>query len=216
MHEKLDLRKLPCPEPVLKAKKALERQEVESLEVYVDDQVNLNNLKRLAQYLKLHIEHESFQDGFKILISKQDPGQSSEQRQASPEHIHNSPLAQAINGATPKTGAGQIVFLNSDSFGTGDPAFSKTLLNVFLQTLFEAGHRPQAILMVNTAVKIMDPNNPTLKVLDDFKAAGCEVLACGLCVEFYGLKGKIAPEQITNMFAIVEYLTSADKVIYPS
>lgn len=59
----------------------------------------------------------------------------------------------------------------------------------------------------------MTPDSPALKVLNDFKETGCEVLACGLCVEFYGLKGKIPVEQITNMFAICEYIFAADKVI---
>jgi hypothetical protein len=81
--------------------------------------------------------------------------------------------------------------------------------------MFESGQRPRAILMANTGVKLMAPESPALKVLNDFKAAGCEVLACGLCVEFYGLKGKIPVEQITNMFAICEYIFAADKVINP-
>jgi hypothetical protein len=81
--------------------------------------------------------------------------------------------------------------------------------------MFESGQRPRAILMANTGVRLMAPESSALKVLNDFKDAGCEVLACGLCVEFYGLKGKIAVEQITNMFAICEYICAADKVISP-
>ncbi len=50
--------------------------------------------------------------------------------------------------------------------------------------------------MANTGVKLMAPDSPTKKVLDDFRDAGVEVLVCGLCVEFYGLKGKITLEQI--------------------
>ena len=69
--------------------------------------------------------------------------------------------------------------------------------------------------MANTGVRLMSPDSPALKVLNDFKEAGCDVLACGLCVEFYGLKGKIPVEQITNMFAICEYIFAADKVISP-
>ena len=69
--------------------------------------------------------------------------------------------------------------------------------------------------MANAGVKLLAPDSPSFKVLDDFKNAGVEVLACGLCVEFYGLKGKIPVEQITNMFAICEFLMVADKVIQP-
>ena len=108
---------------------------------------------------------------------------------------------------------GSVVFISREQLGDGDPDFSKTLANVFLQTLYESGHQPRAILLANTGVKMMKSDSAAFKVLQDFKAAGCEVLACGLCVEFYGLKGEVPKEQITNMFAICEYLSAAEKVI---
>jgi hypothetical protein len=69
--------------------------------------------------------------------------------------------------------------------------------------------------MANAGVKLLAPDSPVLKVLEDFKSRGCEVLACGLCLEFYGLKEKVPKDQITNMFAICEYLFAADKVLQP-
>jgi hypothetical protein len=61
----------------------------------------------------------------------------------------------------------------------------------------------------------MAKDSPCLTVFQEFKSQGTEVLACGLCVEYYGLANDIAKEQITNMFAIVEYLLAAEKVISP-
>ena len=50
---------------------------------------------------------------------------------------------------------------------------SNQLLNLFLQSYYEAGHRPRAILMANTGVKILQPESQFAKVLKDFKDAGC-------------------------------------------
>jgi len=36
-----------------------------------------------------------------------------------------------------------------------------------------------------------------------------------LCVDFYGVKEDVPKEQITNMFAICEYMMAADKIIQP-
>jgi selenium metabolism protein YedF len=108
-----------------------------------------------------------------------------------------------------------VVFLSSDRLGDGDEDFSKTLLNLFLQTIFDSGLKPQAILMVNSGVRLMAKSSQALKVLNDFKAAGVEVLACGLCLEFYKIKDDVPKEQITNMFAICEYLFAAGKVLKP-
>ena len=38
-------------------------------------------------------------------------------------------------------------------------------------------------------------DSAALKVLNDFKNADVEVLACGLCVDFYGVKSDVPKEQ---------------------
>jgi hypothetical protein len=113
------------------------------------------------------------------------------------------------------TNVGTVIFISRDVLGEGDRDFSNQLLNLFLQSLYEGGHRPRAILMANTGVKLLQPDSQFAKVLSDFQAAGCDVLACGLCVDYYGLKEVVPKEQITNMFAICEYLSAAEKVLTP-
>jgi selenium metabolism protein YedF len=196
--QQIDLRGLICPEPVLKAKKILDDVQIQAIEVLVDDDVCVNNLQRLARSLKATAVVKQQDNCFHITIEKDAP--------ATTENSLPAP-------STPKVAS--VIFLSKDYFGQGDLEFSRNLLNLFLQTTLDAGHEPQAILMANSAVKLMAPDSPFAKVLDDFKQRGCEVLACGLCLEFYGLKDQVAKEQITNMFAITEYLFAADKVISP-
>lgn len=215
--EKLvDLRGLICPEPVLRTKKLLDDASIHKVEAIVDGEVNVNNLRRLAGSLKLQFASTAKDDNFVVTLQRPQfqaaAGAVSKTDSAALEtHSHNA----AVKTTNGKSEVGTVVFLGKDKFGDGDPAFSTTLLNMFLQTLFESGQRPRAILMANTGVRLMAPDSPALKVLEDFRKAGCEVLACGLCVEFYELKGKIPVEQITNMFAISEYMFAADKVISP-
>ena len=42
-----------------------------------------------------------------------------------------------------------------------------------------------------------------------------EILTCGTCLDFYGLKDKLAVGGVTNMYAIVEKMSKAAKVIKP-
>ena len=203
MSEKLDLRGMLCPEPVIRAKKALDKKENDSIEALVDDDVCVANLERLARSLKADCV-VSNQDGFfSVSISKI--------ANALQQHTHIASVEKKSLPDINKTGL--VLFFSRDQLGEGDPDFSKTLANVFLQTLFESGHQARAILLANTGVKLLAADSPAKKVLDDFRQAGCEVLACGLCVDFYGLKQDINKEQITNMFAICEYLTAAEKVL---
>jgi selenium metabolism protein YedF len=208
---KIDLRGLICPEPVLRTKRLLDDANVEKVEAIVDGEINVNNLDRLARSLKMQFASTAQDDNFVVTIERK---QSGEKTADSKNHTHVQ-TSNLIDKADSPDRVGNVVFLGKDKFGEGDPEFSTTLINLFLQTMFESGQRPRAILMANTGVKLMAPESSALKVLNDFKDAGCEVLACGLCVEFYGLKGKIAVEQITNMFAICEYMFAADKVISP-
>lgn len=212
-NEKMDLRGLSCPAPVIKTKKVFDQGEIQAVEVLVDDDVCVNNLQRLASSLKAVITVVNEGDHFKVTLEKKE---SESATAPVAQHSHQSADLAATRSAVPATqGTGTVVLLSKDTLGSGDEEFSKTLLNIFLQTTLESGLRPRAILMLNSGVRMMAPGAATLKVLNDFKAAGCEVLACGLCVEYYKLKDAIPKEQVTNMFAICEYLFAADRIVQP-
>lgn len=197
---KVDLRGLNCPEPVIRTKKLLDNKELRQIEALVDDEVCVSNLKRLAGSQKVSFSSQA-RNGFFACTLSRDGGAEMQAPNPSIDNL--------------KTEAMTVVFLTKNYLGEGDPEFSGTLLNIFLQTLLESGHRPRAILLANSGVKLLGKDSATAKVLNDFREQGTEVLACGLCVEFYKLKEQINTEQITNMFAICEYLSAASKVIQP-
>lgn len=204
--EKVDLRGLPCPQPVIAVKKLLDRSDIDQVEALVDDEISVSNLERLSRSQKVLCSVIKLAGHFCVKIAK-------EEFDGGAESLQSAESGSESSGK--KAEAGTVVFLSSDQLGSGDSEFSKTLLNVFLQSLYEGGHRPQAILLANSGVKLMAPDSPALKVLQDFAAAGSDLLACGLCLEYYGLKEALRKEQITNMFAICEYLSSAGKIIQP-
>ena len=208
MEEQVDLRGLVCPEPVIATKKLLDRADIAQVEALVDDDVCVANLERLARSLKAACSVADREGFFAVTISKE----SKDHSHSSQHHDHQTATGKSTS-IEKKGSTGTVIFLSSDQLGHGDPDFSKTLLNVFLQSYFEGGHRPRAILMANSGVKLLAPDSSARRVLDDFRAAGVEIFACGLCVDYYKLKEHIAKEQITNMFAICEYLAAAEKLI---
>ncbi|HEY9758489.1 MAG TPA: sulfurtransferase-like selenium metabolism protein YedF [Oculatellaceae cyanobacterium] len=224
MEKQLDLRGLTCPAPVLKTKALLDDKEVQRVDVLVDGEVNVNNLSRLARSLKLMVtstsEEKTEGKCFKVTITRHKDDAERTTADAA-DHSHrtvptsNASSTQETAAKSKDDSVGTVIFLSKDKFGDGDPEFSNTLLSLFLQTLLSSGHRPRAILLANTGVRLLDKKSSSYKALEDFKAQGVEVLACGLCVEFYGLKDQIPTEQITNMFAIAEFLFAADKVLTP-
>jgi len=215
MKKLLDLRGLNCPEPVLRTKKVIDDQTVSSVEALVDSEVNVQNLERLARSQNLFLKKEAVGDHFRISIGRH------KENLAGPSHEHDStaPTPRSVEAGITR-GGGTVVFIAKDVFGQGgdlekDHDFSHNLLNVFLQTICQSGLKPSAILLANSGVKLIAPDASTYKVLCDLKDAGTTVLACGLCLDYYGLKEKVPIEQVTNMFAICEYLFSADQVLSP-
>ncbi len=209
MEKTIDLRGLVCPEPVLRTKKLLDDKSVERVEALVESDINVRNLERLARSLKVSITTKEENGHFKVVLSRDGGGTTA--------HEHQTPAAskKVSANSSSESEVGTVVFLAKDVFGAGDEDFSRNLLNVFLQTLLDSGHKPRAVLLANTGVKLMSSDSAALKVLNDFKAQGVEVLACGLCVDYYGLKDSIPKEQITNMFAICEFLMAAERVLSP-
>ncbi len=217
MNEKkqtLDLRGLTCPEPVIAARRAFDDRTVSLVEALVDDDVCVNNLLRLARSLRASFSSASKKDHFLVTIS----------RSTNPSVVGTTSVIQvdeqvAAAGASAEPVEsrvlGCVLFLSKDTLGQGDEEFSRALLNIFLQTTLEAGQHPRAILLMNSGVRLMSPASQARKVLDDFRQAGCEVLACGLCLDYYKLKDEVPRDQITNMFAICEYLFAAEKIIQP-
>jgi tRNA 2-thiouridine synthesizing protein A len=206
MNREIDLRGLVCPEPVIRTKRLLDDKDIQKIEALVESEVNVKNLARLARSQNVSMSCSNEGDFFRIVLTKGEAAHRNE--------LEDIALREAQK-ETNKNRVGTVVFLSKDTFGQGEPDFSKSLMNVFLQTLFDSGHRPRAILLANSGVKLMDPEGNVLQALNSFAEAGCEVLACGLCLEHYSLKDKVPVDQITNMFNICEYLMTADRVLTP-
>lgn len=209
----VDLRGLSCPQPVIRTKRLIDCGDYLTVEALVDDDdVCVNNLQRLARSNGALIAIEKCDSYYKVTITKSEGAHATV---SAHEHSELATQSSKSGFASDGTERPAVLFLGKDYLGEGDAEFSRTLMNVFLQTTFESGLRPQAVLLMNSGVNLLAKGSQSLKVLSDFKAAGCEVLACGLCVDFYKLKDDIPKEQITNMFAICEYLFSADRIIQP-
>ncbi|SRR5579885_994882 len=206
MEKQIDLRGLVCPEPVIRTKKLLDDKSIIKVEALVESEVNVKNLARLARSQNVSMSCANEGEYYRIVLTRGGTSQLS---------IEEEEAIRDAQRETNRHKVGTVVFLAKDTFGEGDPDFSRSLLNVFLQTLFDSGHKPRAILLANSGVKLMEPDSPVLPVLNDFRESGCEVMACGLCLDYYGLKERTPSDQITNMFTICEYLMTADKVITP-
>ena len=67
----------------------------------------------------------------------------------------------------------------------------------------------------NTGAYLTCEDADTLENLKLLESEGVTILTCGTCLDFYGLKEKLAVGGATNMYDIVERMEKAQKIIKP-
>jgi selenium metabolism protein YedF len=196
----LDARGLPCPQPVILARKALAEGGFDTLEITVDDAASRENLLKFGAYAKCQVE-EVASEGAVTTLRMTPQG-------APAPGTAPAPAPQAVPGAA----WAATVLITADGIGQGDPGLAKLLMRGFLYTLTEAERLPQRIIFMNSGVKLAVAGSDSLANLNKLGERGVEVLACGTCLEFYGLTATLAVGGITNMYEIAGHLLDGTTV----
>jgi selenium metabolism protein YedF len=83
----------------------------------------------------------------------------------------------------------------------------------FLQTLEQSEVHPQKVILINSGVKLASEGSEVLEDLQELSAKGTEILSCGTCLDFFGIKKKLSVGRVSNMYEILNSLADAGKVI---
>jgi len=108
-----------------------------------------------------------------------------------------------------------VVYLNSRFLGTGDEALGSILMRSFLKTLLELETMPSRLILINSGVWLSSEGSDVLETLKALSEKGMEILSCGTCLDFYGLKEKVKVGVVTNMYTIAQTLLEAERVVKP-
>ena len=189
-----------CPIPVVLAKKALEGMTVPgTLEILVDNEAAVQNLSKLAASCQLPVRAEKTAEGqFTVTMEVSVPVQPAEE------------IAYA-----PDARGDFVVEIGSNRMGDGDEALGRTLMKGFLYAVSQLPVLPKTILFFNTGAYLTCTGSDSLEDLKFMEAQGVEIRTCGTCLDYYKLKETLAVGSVTNMYAIVETLAAAGKVIRP-
>lgn len=192
----LDCRGHKCPHPVVETRKLILADPRAPLTVLVGDDTARENVARLAASQGYEVAESTTEGGFALALT---PGAGSAGAAAE---------EGAVRGRT-------VVFFASETMGSGNDELGRVLLKNFLFTLTEAATVPDMLLFVNAGVKLTTAGAETLEALEKLSCMGVDIASCGLCLEFFDLKDKLAVGRATNMLEIVETLQSAGRVIRP-
>ncbi len=108
-----------------------------------------------------------------------------------------------------------VVYINSHLMGVGDEALGSFLMKTFLKTLLDLETKPNRLILINSGVQLASEGSEVLETLMALSEKGVEILACGTCLDFYGLKEKMKVGGVSNMYDIIQSMLEADRLIRP-
>ena len=256
----IDAKGKPCPQPVILAMRALGGlKDGETLQVQVDNEAAVENLKRMAQKNGAAVQVKADGANWTVEIVPADSvsgagggtgsadaveggagsadaadggagsadaaqaGQSAGKQagQSAKEQAGQAALTQA--GQSAEEQARQIcampargpvvVAVGSAEMGNGDPRLGRILMKSFLYSLTQLEELPQTVLFFNGGVRMTTEGSESLEDLKALESQGVEILSCGTCLDFYGLKDKLLVGGITNMYVIAQTMAGAGNVV---
>ncbi|MBS5138889.1 MAG: sulfurtransferase-like selenium metabolism protein YedF [Clostridium sp.] len=192
MNQFVDALGKACPMPVILAKKEIDAGNT-SFVVAVDNEVAVENLKRLAESQNYQASVETKDGNFHVTFVGDGAA---------------APVCEESN--KPKNWA---LFVGKDFIGDGSEELGNSLMTMFFYALAESNDAPRYILFMNSGVKLPVENDQVVEHLKTLQEKGSEILVCGTCLKFFNIADNLKIGTVSNMYDISERMHMADKVI---
>lgn len=191
---------MTCPAPILLVKDTLEKTNPQKLTVLVDNPASFENVNRFLTSKGYSVTNRM--DGtvyqLEACRNQEDPDLGTD----SPSDTTGEQAGQKI-----------LVLVTADRLGSGDDILGSKLMTAYLKTIKEMSPDLWQLIFVNSGVKLTTAASPVLEELQEYEKSGVIILACGTCLEHYGLIKEKKVGSTTNMLDIVTASQLADKVI---
>ena len=101
-----------------------------------------------------------------------------------------------------------VIAVDSDAMGRGDAELGHILMKGLIYALAHQESVPKTMLFYNGGASLTCEGSESLEDIKELEARGTEILTCGTCLDFYGLREKLAVGGVTNLYAIAQILSS--------
>lgn len=194
MYIEIDAVGLACPKPVINTKKELDKIDNGIVVVTVDNDIAKQNILKLSN--SLNCESKIIKEEKDLICIEIKKGENVIIEEQNQDKLED-----------------KCIFISSDKIGNGNDELGAVLMKGFIYTLTESKPYPKSILLVNSGVKLSTENYDTVENLKILEAAGVEILSCGTCLDYYGLKESLKLGSVTNMYTIVDIMKNSLQTI---
>ena len=185
---------LACPKPVINTKKELDKIDNGIVVVTVDNDIAKQNILKLSN--SLNCESKIIKEEKDLISIEIKKGENVIIEEKNQDKLED-----------------KCIFISSDKIGNGNDELGAVLMKGFIYTLTDSKPYPKSILLVNSGVKLSTENYDTIENLKILEEAGVEILSCGTCLDYYGLKGSLKLGSVTNMYTIVDIMKNSLQTI---
>jgi len=182
-----------CPLPVIETKNALEKEGINEIAVLVDNPISRENVMRFLQ-----------SQGFSVSVMEENNVHRIEASRSGCEEEKTVTTAQKL-----------LVFIDGETIGRGSEELGAILMKSFLLTLKELNPLPWRIIFINSGVRLAVGDSQFIAALHELAALGTDILSCGMCLDYYGIRDRLAAGRVSNMFEIASSFLEATNVIKP-
>lgn len=235
----VDARGLACPLPVVNAKKAVgEFREDGVLTVLVDNEIAVQNLKKFAGQKGLAASGEKkaekeYEVTIQVVLAADAATAGAATGGAGGSGTAGA-METGVAGSHRTAGAtdpgqadgsascapdirrkGMVVVLSANVMGNGEAKLGKALMKAFVFALTKQDILPETILCYNSGAYLTCQGSESLEDFRELEAEGVNILTCGTCLDFYGIKENLAVGSVTNMYEIVEVMEQAGSIVRP-
>lgn len=183
-----------CPKPIIATKQMLDTMCDGTVLTIVDNQIALDNLLDFAKSVGYQCEYETKDNLFYVKTTK-------------------NGSCDAVMAELTGRGNNLVIAITTNCFGVGNDELGATLMKSYLFALTEAEKLPKTLIFVNKGVTLVCEDSDCLDAVRALEEAGVEIMACGACLNFYGLTEALAVGKISNMYMIVNKMNNADNTI---
>ena len=193
-----------CPIPVVKTIKALAALGgAGTIETLVDNEVAVENLKRLASEKGCGVSVEKAAEKEWHVTLDVPEGLSVDAGEADD--------AQCLVPAKKNL----VIQVSSDAMGAGSDELGRNLMKAFIYAVTQQDELPATMLFYNGGAHLTCEGSPALDDLKALAEQGVEILTCGTCLNHYGIADKLAVGEVTNMYVICQKLEQASNIVRP-
>lgn len=108
-----------------------------------------------------------------------------------------------------------VIVISENKMGRGNEELGTVLIKAFLHTIAGQAPKPDVIIFYNTGVKLTVQGSDVLEDLKQLESEGVQILVCGTCLNYFEIKDKLSAGIISNMYDIVETMSSAGRLLTP-